>query len=237
MFGTSLRGLILSTVLMLTTLMPALAGDVAEIEIIGFSPEGYSFAFEQFGTSDGSGFPYVEIHFVEVDLIEQGPAAPTLCLEADDEESSLESLRAQARRQAVPTFRKLGLLSATPGRTLYCALPISDAFQPAGEKRVDLLLDGAKTSFQIQETEIAGGESTLMGPGQSLRLEWVDSLSGVRFLLHDDQGKLPAARAGATNYRIVAIVAQGEAMAILVAYQVPSFEGPSIRYMAIAFDR
>jgi predicted secreted protein len=36
---------------------PALAGDTAELNILGFSADGNVFAFEEYGVQDGSGFP------------------------------------------------------------------------------------------------------------------------------------------------------------------------------------
>ncbi|MBZ9963064.1 DUF2259 domain-containing protein [Mesorhizobium sp. B292B1B] len=38
-------------------LVAARAGDVAELEILGFTKDGGVFAFEEYGVQDGSGFP------------------------------------------------------------------------------------------------------------------------------------------------------------------------------------
>ncbi|TIL61031.1 MAG: hypothetical protein E5Y89_28055, partial [Mesorhizobium sp.] len=42
----------------LATVATAGAGDVAELEILGFSKDGGVFAFEEYGVQDGSGYPY-----------------------------------------------------------------------------------------------------------------------------------------------------------------------------------
>ena len=47
-------------------LSPALAGDYAHLESIGFSNHGRYFAFEEFGREDGTAFPYA--NFFVVDL-------------------------------------------------------------------------------------------------------------------------------------------------------------------------
>ncbi|MGE6786024.1 DUF2259 domain-containing protein, partial [Ensifer adhaerens] len=39
------------------TASPALAGDYAALQPIGFSADGNVFAFEEYGVQDGSGFP------------------------------------------------------------------------------------------------------------------------------------------------------------------------------------
>lgn len=56
----------LSFVLLLTSALVsyAKAGDVAERELLGFSPDGAYFAFEEFGVQDGSGFPYSNIYVI-----------------------------------------------------------------------------------------------------------------------------------------------------------------------------
>ncbi|MBN9059609.1 MAG: DUF2259 domain-containing protein, partial [Rhizobiales bacterium] len=43
----------------------AMAGDFAERSILGFSPDGGRFAFEEFGIQDGSGFPYSNIFVLD----------------------------------------------------------------------------------------------------------------------------------------------------------------------------
>ena len=43
----------------------ARAGDVAELEILGFSDDGGVFAFEEYGVQDGSGFPYANRYYID----------------------------------------------------------------------------------------------------------------------------------------------------------------------------
>jgi predicted secreted protein len=43
----------------------ARAGDAAGREVIGFSPDGRYFAFEQYGVQDGSGFAYSDIMVID----------------------------------------------------------------------------------------------------------------------------------------------------------------------------
>ena len=44
----------------------AIAGDSAQFDAIGYSPDGRYFAFEQFGIQDGSGFAYSEIFIIDL---------------------------------------------------------------------------------------------------------------------------------------------------------------------------
>ena len=41
------------------------AGDYADRTILGFSPDGSTFAFEEFGVQDGSGFAYANIYMID----------------------------------------------------------------------------------------------------------------------------------------------------------------------------
>src|SRR5215207_8757888 len=43
------------------------AGDYANIHFIGFSRDGKYLAFEQYGTADGSGFPYADLYLLDVE--------------------------------------------------------------------------------------------------------------------------------------------------------------------------
>ncbi|RUV10776.1 DUF2259 domain-containing protein, partial [Mesorhizobium sp. M5C.F.Ca.IN.020.32.2.1] len=45
------------------TSLDAQAGDVAELEILGFTSDGGAFAFEEYGVQDGSGFPYANRYY------------------------------------------------------------------------------------------------------------------------------------------------------------------------------
>jgi len=79
----------------------AFAGDAAERAILGFSPEGRYFAFEQYGVEDGSGFPYSEIFVIDLEAdswVEGTPVRNRL----DDETQALGTVRRQALAAARP---------------------------------------------------------------------------------------------------------------------------------------
>ena len=59
-----------------TTPLAAHAGDVAELEILGFTGDGGVFAFEEYGVQDGSGFPYANRYYIDTadDTFSQGHA-------------------------------------------------------------------------------------------------------------------------------------------------------------------
>jgi predicted secreted protein len=70
----------------------ARAGDAATRAIVGFSPDGRYFAFEQHDTRGGSGFPYVEIFVVDAADDRWGPGSP-IRKRADDEKANAGNAR------------------------------------------------------------------------------------------------------------------------------------------------
>ncbi len=56
----------LAVLLALAFCAPAAAADRALAELIGYSPDGRYFAFEQYGVHDGSGAPYADITVIDL---------------------------------------------------------------------------------------------------------------------------------------------------------------------------
>jgi predicted secreted protein len=75
------------------------AADAAEREILGFSPDGRYFAFEQYGVQDGSGFPYSEIFVIDLDKDRWLEGTPVR-VRLDDESQGLGQARAKALEDA-----------------------------------------------------------------------------------------------------------------------------------------
>lgn len=83
----------------------ALASDAALKRIIGFSPDGKYFTFEQYGIQDGSGWPYVDIFFIDT-LSNTWVESPVRLL-IKDETISISKARALAIAKATPTINRL----------------------------------------------------------------------------------------------------------------------------------
>jgi predicted secreted protein len=78
----------------------ARAGDAATRDIIGFSPDGRYFAFEQHGIQDGSGFPYAEIFVIDAAEDRWVPGTP-IRKRADDEKAKAGNAGPNSRFLAV----------------------------------------------------------------------------------------------------------------------------------------
>src|SRR5690606_4210255 len=68
------------------------AGDVAELDILGFSQNGGIFAFEEYGVQDGSGFPYANRYYIDTATDSYVKGTPVR-VRIDDENASLQAAR------------------------------------------------------------------------------------------------------------------------------------------------
>lgn len=82
------------------------ARDAALSRIIGFSPDGKYFAFEQYGIGDGSGFPFSEIFFI--DTIKNTWVEDPVRVFIKDDGVSLSKARIKAVAEATPIIKRLG---------------------------------------------------------------------------------------------------------------------------------
>ena len=68
---------LLAAGLLLSGLTPtASAGDMASLDILGYSRDGSVFAFEEFGVFDGSGGAYSNIYFIDIKADRFLPGTP-----------------------------------------------------------------------------------------------------------------------------------------------------------------
>lgn len=79
---------------------PALAGDRALIDFIGFSPDAKYFAFEEFGIQDGSGFAYSNIFVVDLENDTWLEGTP-IRVRTEDENKPLLQVRSEANSEAI----------------------------------------------------------------------------------------------------------------------------------------
>src|SRR6266540_3460201 len=100
---------------LIVAIVPAKAADNAERVIVGFSPDGRYFAFEQYGVQDGSGFPYSEIFVVDLKANKWVKGSP-FREKVEDEGALLSIARAKAAKAANTLIAELKI--AEPGEIL-----------------------------------------------------------------------------------------------------------------------
>jgi predicted secreted protein len=234
-----------SLVLVLTLLaVPALAGDRALLDTIGYSADGQYFAFEEFGIGDGSGFAYSSIYVIDLKADkwtygtpfegranESHPERPLAEVRAAARANANDKLKAHKIGGPVQTLALVGDgASEAEGRTLSFATPLC-----CGPGRIadDL------TALRLETFAIRSDEAycTDMKPvGYAL----TRTQGGAETLVHRDGKRLPFTRGCTLDYGLYAVVApfegKGPRVAIIATYPF-GFEGPDRRFIAVALEQ
>lgn len=222
---------------------PALAGDRALIDFIGYSDDGRYFAFEEYGIQDGSGFPYSNIYVVDLPADKWVPGTP-IRVRLEDEEAGRAEARAAARDQADPKLDQLKISEPAhlialngdgePGDGLTLAFG-AVGYMP-GELQTEHTL-----SLEIFDASSPEDCVAYLGEepkGYALLLKG----EGENRELHRDAGMLPRSRGCPTTYRIYGVVARPDTGALddgvaIVAVYPFGFEGPDRRFIAVPLDQ
>lgn len=218
---------------------PALAGDRALIDYVGFSPDFRYFAFEEFGIQDGSGFAYSNLYVVDLDTDSWVVGTPVR-LQAESEETSLVDIRAAVADKAsshiesfsieVPVEIAALIGDGVPGTDAASLNFGAPAYWP-GTVSGDYTL--TLDTFETAATSPCAEWFGVAPKGYELSI----ADSGTTRLIHRD-GNLPRSRGCPTDYRIHSVVMpfQGttlsNAVAIISVYP-GGFEGPDRRFLAV----
>lgn len=124
---TVLRTWLGAATAMIFAAAPAVAGDIAAVQSIGFSDDGSVYAFEEYGIQDGSGFPYSNIYVIDTVKDAYLPGTP-IRIRLDDENAGLSDARQAAMDKAQPLIAKYEL-GDNPGSLV--------AFNPVSEVGVE----------------------------------------------------------------------------------------------------
>jgi predicted secreted protein len=223
---------------LLTVADGAVAGDYAERNIFGFSPDGAYFAFEEYGTQDGSGFPYANIFLIETATDSWVAGTPIRVLIKRDD-VSFRAARVQAYGQADELLdnhgtTEAGYIAASNPVTETSANPHFVSFRP---RRLNLTPDNSY-DLTLAEYELPAPNCPEIGVGtfKGFRLT-LTMPDGTQRVLNQDQS-IPVSRRCPLGYGISEVVtytggARPVAMVLLNVFSV-GFEGPDRRFMAVA---
>ena len=243
----SLAGLLCGSLLVAVaacSLAPsARAGDTADLQLLGFSRNGDFFAFEQYGTEDGSGFPYSEIFVIDVIGDSWVPPSPFRLRKEEDTgpgdaaDNALSETRAENRLAAQPLLQEkaIAVMGETVGFNPRSELT-SDPFKMVVATREDFLPGNAPVDLTLAEYDLPDAECQSYGADtKGFILTMVHD--GVTRILNEDK-TLPKSRRCALGYRISRFVTHfpDEAppvFAVLIQVDSFGFEGSDRRYLAI----
>lgn len=218
---------------------PALAGDRALIDYIGFSADNRYFAFEEFGIQDGSGFAYSNIYVIDLTTDSWVIGTPVR-VQADDENRTMADIRREAAERAASHVESFGIdvpveiaaiigdgVPDTDGRALRFGAPGYGPGAVSGNYTLSL------SSFPTSSASPCMDWFSLDPQGYEL----VITDSDVERLVYRD-GPLPRSRGCPLDYRIYGVVmpfmspSLTNAVAIISVYP-GGFEGPDRRFLAV----
>ena len=219
---------------------PALAGDRALVDFIGFSGDGRYFAFEEFGIQDGSGFPFSTIYVIDLPA-DKWVAGSPFSAKLEDDGAPVDKVRQQSRALAAGVLEDLAVNEAADltalngdgeigdGKTLSFGTPGYGLSEPQNSRTL------------VLETFAADTPGTPCADYNAVpTLGFALSLDGVE--LHRDT-TLPKSRGCALDYRIYGVVEPAQlggsvpgAVAIISVYPF-GFEGPDRRFIAVPLNQ
>ncbi len=156
------------------------------VEIVGFSPDGDTFAFEEYGVQDGSGFPYSNIYVVDTATDGWVAGTPVRVL-TQTEMAPLEKTRAEAYAKAQPVLaaRQVG----TPGNLVASNPPTelsADPHHVVFLPRIVAPMGGAAYELALTEIELPADNCPDMGqPFHGFRLTLAAAAGAAHTLAND----------------------------------------------------
>jgi predicted secreted protein len=198
----------------------AFGSDMSYYRTIGFSKDGKYFAFERYGTQDGSGFPYSEI-FV-LDICKNDYANPPIRVTLQEDGNSEENATKTSMKTAKPILDKFKIDVTIKGTSVVQATTRKIIpFQFGGQKMV-LTLD----LYETENKECWEGNA-------EKKLTLSLTRKNVTAPLQKDV-KVPKSRSCAFSYAVQEAICYNSAIVAILNYNAPGFEGPDTRQIAIS---
>lgn len=218
---------------------PSVAGDVAALEILGFSRGGGVFAFEEYGVQDGSGFPYANRFYIDTTTDTFLPGTP-IRVRIDDETAGLDTVRQQARQKGeaiVPQAELTANRGFTAGLNPVTELS-ADPHRMAVNPRPIVAPVDPPLEFRLEELRLAGTEfCESIGEIRGFRLLRVGADAGAETVTVHEDRSIPASRGCPEGYGIGGIQTYDmnslSAYAVLIWIRRYGFEGPDYRWIAV----
>jgi predicted secreted protein len=232
-------GLLLFGAALASLPLAASAGDYADRAILGFSPDGGVFAFEEFGVGDGSGFPYASVYLIDTERDAWVAGTPIRVMH-ESEVETLANVREEVRQRALPFMEHFGVV---PSGRIVVSNPSSEASADPYAVRftTDLYANWRNHIWTLRLTPVPLPVPLwcegLEPPLQGFRLTLTNP-EGKAETIHDD-ASIPASRACPQDYAIADVVTyfpegREPVMVVLVHVISQGFEGPDRRFLAIS---
>lgn len=221
------------------------AGDYAHLNFIGFSKDGKYIAFEEYGTQDGSGFPYSNIYII--DVAKNSYAVAPVRTRIDNENATEAQARAKAKLNTAANLRRFAIVAGNTGDLVVSRLltdlamteePLKGEF---GKPQKINFTDYRESNYFADEyslkltpSEVKGGKCDAYAdsPIYKFTLVFKNEKSEIEKILQRD-ANLPDSRSCPIDYSIQNVyVYQGKIAVFLNVFTI-GFEGPDMRYLAV----
>lgn len=222
------------------------AGDYARLNVIGFSSDGKYMAFEEYGTQDGSGYPYSTIYFI--DTAKNSFAAKPVPVNIQNETATEASARLKAKTSAAATLKKFKIVTGNVGEMVVARL-ITDLnsgrieynsddknqiVKFTDERMSDYFPNEFELSLKTSEVKVKPCVDYLDRPGLKIDL----TLKNLRkendkpIILQSDK-TLPESRNCPFGYSIQNVFVYKNTIAVFLNTYMAGFEGPDMRFMVV----
>lgn len=224
------------------------AGDFATLNFIGFSEDGKYLAFEEYGTQDGSGFPYSNYYFIDVTKNSYA-VAPIKQTFKDFDESNPpgeDVVRLKTKKAAAANLKKFKIVPGNTGALLVARLPTDiDAgkIEPNDENKNQVI------KFYDEEYEGYGGDIFELRlkiskvdlkrcdynyePTLKFELLLKSTRNDTEKILQKDKD-LPESRGCPHTYSVQNIYTYKNKIAVFMNVYTLGFEGPDMRFMVVS---
>lgn len=221
------------------------AGDFARLNVIGFSQDGKYLAFEEYGTQDGSGYPYSTIYFIET--AKNSFAAQPVKVRLENETASEATARLKAKTGAAANLKKFKIVSGNVGEPVVARL-ITDlnagrietgsedknqTIKFTDERTSDYFPTEYELALKTSEVKIKACEySDLPVLKFDLTLKNARDENAKPKILQSDKS-LPDSRNCPLAYSIQNVYIYKNTIAVFMNVFTTGFEGPDMRFMAV----
>ena len=231
---------IVCTAAFLAASATAHAGDTASVEILGFSADGATFAFEEYGVQDGSGFAYANRYYIDTANDSFLPGTP-IRVTVEQDGASVSDARAQAKTQAQSVISDTVLADNRGFTAGWNAVTeqSADPFRMAVNPRPVFPSIDSSLEFRLTELPMPdGAECYGFGEPAGFRLTRIATEPGTETALVHEDSTIPQSHGCPLGYGISGIQTfhpEGGApvFAVMIAVRKVGFEGPDHRFIAV----
>jgi predicted secreted protein len=216
------------------------AGDYATLNFVGFSKDGNYLAFEEYGSQDGTGYPYANVYFI--DVAKNAFVGAPFRVKIEKETATEAAARKQAKLAAAKKMLELKIVQGNTGThtvsRLITELPLGTGKEFQTEKlrfaeEIGSMYQRGDYTLTLNPIETTTKECEPYElPVYKIELTLLDNeVNKTKFLQKD--ATLPTSRGCAIDYHIQEVYTYEGKIAVFLNVFEPGFEGADMRYMVV----